>query len=108
MMIRDKSVIQDETEQKLDEADQAAAANPSRYAEADVFARGSASKRMSRKIKIECFSWLDIDFSRRLHIQDTIHRALHHSNLIILSQIAGGRRPAAVWLFFVVGRFGDV
>ena len=39
MMIRDKSVIQDETEQKLDEADQAAAANPSRYAEADVFAR---------------------------------------------------------------------
>ena len=39
MMIRDKSVIQDETEQKLDEADQAAAANPSRYVEADVFAR---------------------------------------------------------------------
>ena len=39
MMIRDKSVIQDETEQKLDEADQAAAANPSRYAEGDVFAR---------------------------------------------------------------------
>ena len=39
MMIRDKSVIQDETEQKLDEADQAAAANPSRYAEADVSAR---------------------------------------------------------------------
>ena len=39
MMIRDKSVIQDETEQKLDEADQAAAANPSRYAEADVVAR---------------------------------------------------------------------
>ena len=38
-MISDESVIQDETEQKLDEADQAAAANPSRYAEADVFAR---------------------------------------------------------------------
>ena len=38
-MIRDKSVIQDETEQKLDEADQAAAAGPSRYAETDVFAR---------------------------------------------------------------------
>ena len=39
MMIHDKSAIQDETDQKLDEADQAAAANPSRYAEADVFAR---------------------------------------------------------------------
>ena len=39
MMIRDKSVIQDETDQRLDEADQAAAANPSRYAEPDVFAR---------------------------------------------------------------------
>ena len=38
MMIRDKSAIQDETEQKLDEADQAAAADPSRYAETDVFA----------------------------------------------------------------------
>ena len=36
------------------------------------------------------------------------HRTLHHSNLIILSQIVGGRLPAAVWLFFVVGRFGDV
>ena len=39
MMIHDKSAIQDETEQKLDEADQAAAAGPSRYAETDVFAR---------------------------------------------------------------------
>ena len=39
MMIREKSVIQDETEQKLDEADQAAAADPSRYAETDAFAR---------------------------------------------------------------------
>ncbi len=41
-------------------------------------------------------------------VQDTIHRTLHHSNLIILSQIVGGRRPAAVWLFFFDGRFGDV
>ena len=41
-------------------------------------------------------------------VQDTIHRTLHHSNLIILSQIVGGRLLAAVWLFFVVGRFGDV
>ena len=39
MMISDKSAIQDETEQKLDEADQAAAVDPSRYAESDVFAR---------------------------------------------------------------------
>ena len=39
MMIRDKSAIQDETEQKLDEANQAAAADPSPYAETDVFAR---------------------------------------------------------------------
>lgn len=41
-------------------------------------------------------------------VQNTVHRTLHHSNLIILSQIVGGRLPAAVWLFFVVGRFGDV
>ena len=39
MMIHDKSAIQDETEQKLDEADQAAAADLSRYSETDVFAR---------------------------------------------------------------------
>jgi len=39
MMTSDKPTIQDETEQKLDEADQAAAADPSRYAETDVFAR---------------------------------------------------------------------
>ena len=39
MMIHDKSAIQDETEQKLDEADQAEAAGPSHYAETDVFAR---------------------------------------------------------------------
>lgn len=39
MMISDKSAIQDETEQKLDEADQAAAVDPSRCAESDVFAR---------------------------------------------------------------------
>ena len=38
MMIRDKTAIQDKTEQKLDEADQAAAADPSRYVEMDVFA----------------------------------------------------------------------
>ena len=38
-IISDESVIQDETEQTLDEADQSAAADLSRYAETDVFAR---------------------------------------------------------------------
>lgn len=39
MMISDESAIQDETEQKLNAADQAAEADLSRYAESDVFAR---------------------------------------------------------------------
>ena len=39
MMIHDKSAIQDETEQKLDEADKAAAADPVRYTEDEVFSR---------------------------------------------------------------------
>lgn len=64
--------------------------------------RGIASKHMSRTGKTENLSWLDIDFSRHLHIQYAVHRALHHSNLIILSQIVGGRLLAAVWLFLAV------
>ena len=56
--------------------------------------------------RITCIIFLE--WNRRLHIQNAVHRTLHHSNLIILSQIVGGRLPAAVWLFFFVGRFGDV
>lgn len=56
--------------------------------------------------RITCIIFLE--WNRRLHIQNAVHRTLHHSNLIILSQIIGGRLPAAVWLFFFVGWFGDV